>query len=114
MRRQVEIENIEALRLQEGIEDVELRAAIRGLRVGQCVRLTLLTGATPSAGETLLVRITHVRAGQFRGRLTSRPASARLAGLRVGSPLAFTRDHIHSIAGMGAVAPGRPARAADR
>jgi len=43
----IEIENIEKLRLREGIKDVELRRAIRGLRAGDYVKLTLLTGAAP-------------------------------------------------------------------
>jgi hypothetical protein len=93
----VEIENIEQLRLREGIDDLELRQAIRGLRVGDLVRLTLLTGATPSAGEMLLVRITRIRGETFRGKLTQSPSSANLSSLRAGAIVVFSRDHIHSL-----------------
>ncbi len=93
----IEIENIEKLRLREGIKDVELRRAIRGLRAGDFVKLTLLTGATPSAGETLLVRITSIRGKAFRGKLARSPVSASLSELQAGSPIVFTSDHIHSL-----------------
>ena len=95
MRRRVEIQNIEDMRRREGIEDVELREQIRGLRVGAFVRITLVAGA---AGETVLVRITSIRGDSFRGRLASSPTSAGLSGLRVGLALAFTGSHIHSLA----------------
>jgi hypothetical protein len=97
MGARVEIQNIEDMRRQEGIEDVELRVAIRALRVGDLVKLTLLTETAGSAGETLVVRITSIRAGAFRGKLASTPTSAGLAGLRVGRALAFTGSHIHSL-----------------
>jgi hypothetical protein len=96
VRHPVEIEDIEQLRRQEGIDDTELREAIRGLRVGDLVKVTFLT-APASAGETLPVRITRIRGDAFRGELAGRPASARLSELRLGSPVTFTRDHIHSI-----------------
>jgi hypothetical protein len=97
MRTRVEIQNIEDMRRREGIEDVELRQAIRGLRVGAFVRLTLVAGANGSAGETVLVRITSIRGDAFRGKLASSPTSAGLAGLRAGLALAFTGAHIHSL-----------------
>jgi hypothetical protein len=97
MRNPVEIENIEAMRRREGIEDVELREEIRGLGVGDLVKLTLLSSTNSSAGETLLVRITRIRGSAFRGELADRPISAGLSGLRIGSPVAFTAAHIHSI-----------------
>jgi hypothetical protein len=102
MGKRVEIENIEEMRRRVGIHDVELRGAIRGLRIGQYVNLTLLSGTRSSAGETLLVRITRISGSEFRGKLAGRPASPGLAGLRVGSRLAFTAAHIHSLPG------GRP------
>lgn len=97
MPNRVLLENIEDLRRREGIDDVELRQAVRGLRVGSVVRLTLLTGKPDAAGETLPVRITRVRGNAFRGTLSRRPASAALSGLRAGSRIAFTTDHVHSI-----------------
>jgi hypothetical protein len=103
MGHAVAIENIEEMRRREGIEDVELREAIRGLRVGDFVRLTLLTGTAPFAGETLLVRITRIRGDAFRGKLADRPVSPRLSQLRSGSPVTFRSHHIHSIP------TGRPA-----
>jgi hypothetical protein len=113
MRSPVEIEDIEEMRRREGIDDVELREGIRGLRVGDAVRLTLRAGAA-SAGETLLVRITRIRGRAFQGRLAARPASARLASLRAGSLLDFTAAHIHSLPRAARAPahgnPGRPAR----
>jgi hypothetical protein len=97
MRDPIEIENIEERRRRVGIEDVELREAIRGLEIGDFVRLTLLSGTKAPAGETLLVRITRIRGATFRGQLARRPASPGLSKLRAGSPLAFTTAHIHSV-----------------
>ncbi len=97
MRHSVEIENIEELRRREGIEDVELRNAIRGLAVGDVVKLTFLTGVTPNAGETLRVRITRIEDGEFRGKLGSTPAANTMSHLRAESTVSFTTAHIHSI-----------------
>lgn len=96
MRNSVEIENIEAMRRREGIEDTELRREIRGLAVGNFVKLTLLNG--PKTSETLLVRITSIRGSAFRGKLVDSPASAGLSQLKVGFAVVFTSCHIHSLA----------------
>src|SRR5690349_15927073 len=40
----VEIQDIEQMRQQEGIDDVELRGEVRQLRAGDYVRLTFLAG----------------------------------------------------------------------
>lgn len=95
MRQAVEIENIEEMRRREGIDDVELHDAIRKLRVGDFVKLTLLDGV--KASETLVVRITNIKGGVFRGKLASNPTCAGLMKLTVGSPLAFSTVHIHSV-----------------
>jgi hypothetical protein len=91
----VPIEDIEEKRLRNGIDDVELREQIRGLRVGDFVKLTFLAGA--SSGETLAVRITEIRGSAFRGTLAESPAAAGLSGLRAGTAVAFTAAHIHSL-----------------
>ncbi len=96
MKNLIVIEDIVELRRQQGIEDVELREQIRGLRVGDLVRLTLLGSGT--AAETLAVRITSIRGGAFRGKLADSPVLSGLLPLREGFPLAFTADHIHSVA----------------
>jgi hypothetical protein len=97
MSKRVEFENIEEMRRQAGIEDVELRESIRALRVGDYVRLTPLTGGHSSPGHTLLARITRIENGGFRGKLAGRAASPLRRGLRVGSAVAFTAAHIHSV-----------------
>ena len=51
MEAQLRIENIEAMRLRQGIDDVELRAAIRGLGVGDSVRLTIFSGDASAWGR---------------------------------------------------------------
>jgi hypothetical protein len=95
MAKTVEIENIEEMRRQEGIDDVELRAEIRGLKVGDFVKLTLLIGTT--SFETRLVRITSIRGSAFRGKMVTSPTSSGLSKLDAGAPIAFTTAHIHSL-----------------
>ncbi len=97
MQPGVWIENIEEMRCREGIYDVELRAEIRGLRIGDVVNLTFLADLERPVGETLPVRVTRIRGHAFRGKLTRRPVSSALAHLRIGSSLAFTAGHIHSL-----------------
>jgi hypothetical protein len=84
-------------RRREGIDDVELWEAICGLEIGDFVRLTFLSRTRPFAGETLLVRITSIKGDGFRGKLAQRPALTSLSNLRAGSPVAFTKAHIHSV-----------------
>jgi hypothetical protein len=103
MRNVVEIEDIERRRLRAGIDDVELRSEIRGLQVGDVVRLTFLTGTT--SFETLSVRITSISGPAFRGKLADSPATSALSQLRAGSAVAFTAAHIHSL-GKRRAAPG--------
>jgi hypothetical protein len=98
------IQDIEDMRRQCGIDDPALRDQIRVLKRGDVIRLTLLADAPSAAAETLRVRITSVRDGCYRGKLTSRPVSAAFASMAVGSPVAFTAAHIHSVSG--ARAPG--------
>src|SRR5262249_15251158 len=95
MRHAVEIEDIEQRRLRAGIDDVELRSEIRGLHVGDVVRLTFLAGTT--SYETLSVRITSINGSAFRGKLADSPLAPGLSMLRVGSPVAFAAAHIHSL-----------------
>ena len=104
MRNVVEIEDIEQRRLRAGIDDAELRAEIRGLHVGDFVKLTFLTG--PSSSETLSVRITSISGSAFRGKLADRPVAPALSKLRAGSPVAFTVAHIHSLGKRGAARGG--------
>jgi hypothetical protein len=93
----VRIEDIAAMREREGIDDDDLRADIRGLAVGDLVRITLRADPAP-AGETLDVRITAISGETFHGTLAGKPTSKGLADLRVGRPLTFTAAHIHSVA----------------
>jgi predicted xylose isomerase-like sugar epimerase len=94
----LEIENIESMRRQQGIEDVELREEIRALGVGDFVKLTFLVATTPATAETLPVRITSIKGMSFRGKLASKPTAASLSMLHAGSTIVFTRAHIHSVA----------------
>jgi hypothetical protein len=95
MRKTVRIENIEEMRRRAGIDDIELRDEIRQLRAGDLVRLTFLTG--PNSFEMLALRITSIRGPVFRGKLVEEPSASGRLGLHVGSLLAFTTEHIHSI-----------------
>ncbi|HYV35708.1 MAG TPA: hypothetical protein VE988_08385 [Gemmataceae bacterium] len=95
MRKPIEVENIEELRHQEGIDDVALWQEIAGLHPGDFVKLTLVTQT--KAFETVTVRITSVRGSAYRGKLVNTPACAGLAELKTGSALAFTASQIHSV-----------------
>jgi hypothetical protein len=97
MRDIVEIENIEELRRREGIDDAELHKDIRELRVGDHIRLTLMTGGNPFRSETVLVRITSITRTVYRGKLAKDPTALGASSLRAGSLVTFSRDHIHSI-----------------
>jgi hypothetical protein len=97
MRGRVRIENIEELRVHEGIEDEELRKAIKRLRVGDFVKVTLLPTGSSCAGETLLVRLTKIDGDRFVGKLHEEPTLAGLSLVHVGSSLAFQTGHIHSV-----------------
>jgi len=99
MREALEIEDIEQLRREAGIDDVELRKAIGALRVGDIVRLTVWSNTAPFQRETVPVRITRVEGGAFRGRVTAVRPSRALAQVRAGKSVRFMRYHIHSIAG---------------
>ena len=90
MLHRVEIENIEEMRRQQGIDDVELAEAIRHLKVGDIVNLTFLTKAR--SFDTAPVRITQISGMAFRGKLV-KPASA----LGQGKIVEFTVSHIHSV-----------------
>jgi hypothetical protein len=98
MQRTIEIEDIEALRHRQGIDDAELREEIGRLQVGDHVRLTFLLTEQPFTAETLTVRVTSIHGPTWRGTLSTRPAHSSLACLRVGSRVVFTRDQIHSVA----------------
>jgi hypothetical protein len=102
MHKGIEIEDIEAMREQVGIDDVELREAVRDLHAGDVVRLTLVAAA---ARETVRVRITGAHGPEFLGRLAESPTAPGLAALRAGTRVTFRAAHIHS------VAKGRPTHA---
>lgn len=97
MTRQITIENIEAMRRRAGIADLDLLQAIRSLKVGDCIKVTLLSGTKGAATETLLVRITGIRGGEFRGCLAERPGCAAFSRISTRRELTFTAEHIHSL-----------------
>jgi hypothetical protein len=94
MRTHVAIENIEEMRQNQGIDDVELRMEVRDLKAGDLVRITLLGSAS---AETLTVRITSIVGPAFRGRLVRRPTSAGFFDVTTTTLLSFTANHIHSV-----------------
>jgi hypothetical protein len=97
VRNPIEIQDVEQLRQRVGIDDVELREQVRRLRVGDVVRLTFLAG--PGKAETLAVRVTAIRRARLSGELVAGAKSPQLAGLSQGSPVTFTRAHVHSVQG---------------
>src|SRR5947199_294575 len=94
---EIRIENIEEMRRSNGIEDVELQEQISRLTVGDLVKLTFVSDARPSMGETLAVRITRRRGVAMCGKLADRPALSSLSKLRPGSRIMFNSAHVHSI-----------------
>jgi hypothetical protein len=97
MRNAIVLEDIDGMRRRQGIDDVELQEEIRGLKIGDLVKLTLLTRTGSYAGETLPVRITRIRGALFCGALAAKPLSNGLLKLRVGSRVRFAAIHIHSV-----------------
>ena len=93
----MQLQDIEKMRQQEGIEDPELCAQIARLKRGAFVNLTILAGPAEEWGETVRVRITSIRGDSFRGKLASRPRACTSAGLEIGAPINFRRGHIHSL-----------------
>jgi hypothetical protein len=89
------LEDIEARRLEQGIDDVSLRSAISLLRRGDHVKLTLVTG--PLSYETLQVCITTTGNHQFRGKVTSILPAKCPVNLKVGASISFQAIHIHSV-----------------
>jgi hypothetical protein len=96
VRPAVLIENIVGMRRRAGIDDADLRDAIRRLEVGNLVRVTLRADQSAS-WEVVAVRITEIGAAGFRGVLAGRPTAKGLSSLGSGFALGFTSDHIHSI-----------------
>jgi hypothetical protein len=98
------IEEIDALRRQCGIDDVELRRQVAALRVGDQARLTFLAGPGLSAPLTLRVRITHIRGDRFHG-LLAEPNSGRVPpAVQDAMPVVFTAGQIHSVVSPGSAA----------
>ena len=96
MSNRIRIEDIEGMRREAGIDDVDLRNAIGRLRPGDFVHLTFRAGT--NSPETLLVRVTTINSSAFEGELAQSPTTASLQAFRVGSPMSFRTSHIHSLA----------------
>ena len=102
MRKSLQMEDIETMRRECGIHDVQLRRDIRALDKGDLVRITFLTGLVRFPGETLLVRVTSRRGDTFRGKLAEKPRAAELAEFGLGWPVEFHYGQIHSVSSCAA------------
>ena len=91
----MEIEDIQQLRWKERIEDLELRAAISHLRIGDSVKLAFRPNKASFAGETLLIRITSIRGTAFRGKPAAKPALIGLSTGRITRPLQGGPHSLH-------------------
>ena len=96
MSNRIRIEDIEGLRREAGIDDVDLRKAIGRLRPGDFVHLTFRAGTC--SPETLLVRVTTINSANYEGELAQSPLTASLQTLHIGSAMSFAATHIHSMA----------------
>jgi len=106
MIHSVQIENIEQMRREAGIDDVELRAEILELKIGDHVRITFISES--NSHETLLVRISRIQGTWFRGELAQRPELSALSKLEPGMEIAFSDAHIHSLRNL----PCKPTKTA--
>jgi len=97
MQISVLVQNIEQMRQREGIDDVELRREIRTMKIGDCVRLTLVSELKHAGSETVVVRITKIDGANFRGSLLSKPTTKGLNSLPADLSLDFKGEHIHSL-----------------
>jgi hypothetical protein len=116
MTEAVQIENIAEARRRRGIATDGLERAIQSVREGSIIKLTFQTegvlppgladqarreGWPPPAGESMWVEVTGISgegpARVFRGELRNRPAFIDPAKLRLGSPVSFTAEQIHSV-----------------
>jgi hypothetical protein len=91
------LENIERLRQDAGIDDVDLRKNVGHLSVGDIVHLTVLDTQQVRSGEVIDVRILEIRGPKFRGLVVGAPRSAAFSTELVNQPIAFTNEHIHSV-----------------
>jgi hypothetical protein len=89
------IENIDAARKREGIDDVVLHDEIIRLKAGDQVRLSV--SADGKQYEMVSVRITSVKGLALRGKVTEKPRSRSLGTLVVGAAMTFVADQVHSI-----------------
>lgn len=100
MSHLLKLENIEALREQVGIVDIELENEIRRLQVGDHVKVTFLTSNGSFQSNTVLVRITSVQNSSYRGKLLEKIDVGKVA-LKRGTVVKFDHRHIHSITKIG-------------
>lgn len=91
----MEIENIEAARLREGIDDADLRDHICALTAEDHIRVSI--SGDGAHFEKVSVRITSRKGTKFRGKLLNKPRQTSLRSLRIGSPVLFDGNQIHSI-----------------
>lgn len=104
MSNRICIEDIETMRREAGIDDVDLRNAVRRIQPGDFVNLTFRAGI--GSPETLVVRVTTVNSAKYEGELAQAPTVNSLLSMRIGSPMSFAATHIHSMA----VGPPRTSR----
>jgi hypothetical protein len=80
-----------------GSNDSEVREAVRGLRVGDFVNLTLLTSTNPAARQPRLARLTRIGGPHSRGRLVDRRGPPGPPGPLTELRLAFTAVPTHPL-----------------
>jgi hypothetical protein len=110
MQPPIEIEDIDARRRQEGIDDVDLQQAIGRLSAGDRVILTLVSDGEATIGESLVVRITRVCKSTLRGKVVETSPRNGRSRVRPGTALTFTRANIHSVQHSPNAAAGRLTR----
>lgn len=89
------VENIEAARLRQGIDDVDLRGRISALTAEDRVRVSI--SGDGKIYEEVSVRITSRKGERFRGKLATKVRQASLKSAAIGSTVFFEGNQIHSI-----------------
>lgn len=91
------LENIQRLREEAGIDDVELQKEVGKLAVGDIVHLTILDTNVIRSGEVIDVEIQEIRGLKYRGVIVKTPSSPARCSELANQMIAFTREHIHSV-----------------
>lgn len=91
------LENIQQLRIESGIEDVELQKSICNLAVGDIVNLTILNSKSSHSGEPIVVEVVAIQGFNYQGKVIRASNNESLSRELADQSIAFSKKHIHSV-----------------